>query len=81
LLKHAGYDEDELQELCGSYLSKEQAAQAARIATEIENLSRDQFMLLFRQGFEVADCTLHGFETDIYPLIGFDQDYWRDKFK
>jgi NTE family protein len=80
LLKHAGYDDDQIQERCKSYLTKNQAAEAARIATEIKNLTPDQFMLLFRQGFEVADCTLHAFETDTYQLLGFDGDYWRARF-
>jgi len=77
--KYVNHD-DQIQEICKSYLTKNQAAAAARIATEIKNLTPDQFMLLFRQGFEVADCTLHAFETDTYQLLGFDGDYWRARF-
>lgn len=81
LLKNAGYTDEQLKELCKPYLRKEQAAEAARIATEIKNLTRDQFMFLFRQGFEVADCTLHAFETDTYELVGFDEEAWKEIFR
>ncbi len=80
VLKHAGYDNNQIQTICKGYLSKSDADKAARIATEIKNLSRDQFILLFRQGFEVADCTMHAFETHTFKLVGFDDNEWLPKF-
>ncbi len=76
VLKKAGYDNNQIREKSKGYLSKSDADKAARIKTEIKNLSRDQFILLFRQGFEVADCTLHAFEAQMYALVGFDENEW-----
>ena len=74
-------DEDQVEEKCKGYLSQEDANKAARIKTEIKNLSHDQFVLLFRQGFEVADYTLHAYESSAYDLIGYDSDGWSKHFK
>ena len=75
-----GYNEEQLQNICKNYLGKTKTDEAARIGTDIKNLTHEQFILLFRQGFEVADCTLHAFEKDTYQLLGFDESEWLSKF-
>ena len=80
VIHHAGYNKSQIQDICKNYLSKSDADKAARIKTEIKNLTREQFILLFRQGFEVADCTLHAFEKENFNLLGFDEQEWLTKF-
>lgn len=62
-------------------LQKKNAYKAARIKTEIKNLSHDDFILLFRLGFEVADATLHAFGKNEYQLLGYDSDQWAERFR
>ena len=46
------------------------------MATVIRRLCEDEFDLLFRHGFEVADYTLYEFYADEFPYIGFVNSQW-----
>lgn len=52
---------------------------SARINTEIKNLSPEQFFLLFRQGFEVADSALHAFDPGKFEMHGFNLQHWQNR--
>ncbi|MDX1436831.1 MAG: hypothetical protein R3335_08475 [Anaerolineales bacterium] len=41
----------------------------------IRKLTEDEFDLLFRHGFEVADYTLYGYHEDEFNLLGYTP-YW-----
>jgi NTE family protein len=76
----AGYQEDDIPVLCNRYLTPEAAEQAANMPTEIANLSEEEFRLLFRHGYEVADCTMFAYGKGTHRLIGYDTDKWNAIF-
>ena len=59
----------EIDARCPSCLTKEAAKRAAHIATSLKRLSPDDFELLFRHGFEVANCTLYGYNDDLFGYV------------
>jgi hypothetical protein len=65
--KHAG----EIAQLQGSYLADVLASQAENMPTVIRKLTQDEFSLLYRHGFEVADYTLYAYNDDLFGHIGF----------
>ena len=48
----------------------------ANMPTVIRRLSEEEFDMLFRQGFEVADYTLHAYYPDEFNHIGFSDTHW-----
>lgn len=79
VLVKAGYRKRQIIALCSDYLKKPDVDKLARMSTHIRKLDEDEFILLFRLGFEVADCTLHAFEKRVYNhLVGFDTNYWEE---
>ena len=80
ILLDAGFSKQEAKKKSISFLKKEDAYKAARIATELKNLTVMQFKLLFRLGFEVADCTMHAYEKSKYQLLGYDVNEWEQIF-
>jgi NTE family protein len=67
---------DEIPQLCPGCLSAEAATQAAEMPTVIRKLTDQEFALLFRHGFEVADYTLYAWHPATFNYIGFDQSRW-----
>ncbi len=53
-------------------LDKEKADKAANMGTTIKTLSQEDFDLLFRHGFEVADYTLYGHSKGEFGYVGFE---------
>jgi NTE family protein len=70
VLRDAGR-EVEIANLCPRYLTGEEADRAAEMRTDIGRLSREEFELLFRHGFEVADYTLYANHPDEFNCIGY----------
>lgn len=81
ILTKAGYSNEKIVNLCSKYLEKSDVDKLSRESTHIRRLEKTDFKLLFRLGFEVADCTLHGFEKTVYNLIGFDSKKWEKVYK
>ncbi len=76
LLTRAGRKE-EIPALAPRYLSEEDVRRAALMETAIKQLQPDQFELLFRHGFEVADMTLYGVRSGgRRPLRGYRAAEW-----
>jgi NTE family protein len=62
-------------EFCPDCLPSEAVHAAEAFATVIRRLTEDEFDLLFRHGFEVADYTLYGYHEDEFSYIGYSP-YW-----
>jgi NTE family protein len=67
---------DEIPQLCPPCLPAEAATRAAEMPTVIRKLTNDEFALLFRHGYEVADYTLYAWHPDTFSYIGFDRSRW-----
>lgn len=76
VLTDAGFNDRDVDNLCLRYLEKSVVERLARVSTKVSKLKANEFRLLFRLGYEVADCTLHAYEAKKYALIGFDTDQW-----
>jgi len=55
---------------CPGCLSEEDATRAAEMPTVIRKLTLEEYELLFRHGFEVADYTLYAYNSDKFNYIG-----------
>jgi NTE family protein len=75
VLRKAGREE-EIANLCPHCLGKKEADSAAAMETEIRRLSQEEFELLFRHGFEVADYTLYAYHADKFDYIGYSNSRW-----
>ena len=75
VLKAAGREE-EIPQLCPGCLGDEDAKRAASMPTVIRKLPQDEFELLFRHGFEVADYTLYAYNADKFDYVGFSNSRW-----
>ena len=81
ILRNTNLPENEIKQLSKGYLKKADAFRAARIKTEIKNLSIADFTLLFRLGFEVADSTIFAYDDSVDQLLGYDRDHWDRVFQ
>jgi NTE family protein len=70
VLHNAGRGEETLN-ICPDCVSDEEADQAARMPTVIRRLSPEEYELLLRHGYEVADCTLYGYYPEEFPYRGY----------
>lgn len=64
---------EELAHLCQGCLSETDARQAGEFPTVIRKLTGTEFELLFRHGFEVANCTLHTYYPDLFGHVAYRQ--------
>jgi NTE family protein len=69
--KHVG----EIGQLQNSCLLETAARQAENMPTVIRKLTQDEFNLIFRHGFEVADYTLYAYNDDQFGYVGFRKSY------
>ena len=77
LLRRARLD-DELADVIGRYLPESEVKLAATMESTLRQVTDDEFERLFRQGFEVADVTMHAFKSGgNRPLRGYDPAAWR----
>jgi NTE family protein len=53
-----------------------QAARSAAFPTVIRRLTPDEFNLLFRHGYEVANCTLHLYGPEHSSFVGYRDSPW-----
>ncbi|GAG66726.1 unnamed protein product, partial [marine sediment metagenome] len=68
--------EDEVERLCPNCLSKTEADKVANMTTKISRLSEEEYKLLFRHGYEVADYTLYAYNSDMFNYIGYKNSRW-----
>lgn len=61
----------EIPDICPQCLNDEQVTHAANAPTMIGQLAPDDFELLFRHGFEVADYTLYAYHADQFKHISY----------
>ena len=59
----------EIPTLCADSLSEKEVQQAANLGTTLHNLSIDDFELLVRHGYEVANYTLYAYDANRFALI------------
>ena len=71
ILEQAGIDEEEMAAAVGTCLSEEDAGRALGHKTTLRRPSEEQFDRLYRHGWEVADCTLSAYSTDLFGRLGF----------
>lgn len=62
---------EELARVCPGCLSEKDATRAAEMPTVIRKLTLEEYELLFRHGFEVADYTLYAYYSDKFNYIGY----------
>lgn len=63
--------EDEIPKVCTGCLNKQDTDVAANMKTKISRLSHEDYELLFRHGYEVADYTLYAYNADMCKYIGY----------
>ncbi len=68
-------DQARAAELASQCQSDAEAARSATFPTNIARLTPEDFALLFRHGYEVANCTLHLYGTDS-PFVAFRDSPW-----
>jgi NTE family protein len=61
----------ELAHLCQTCLTEAEADRAENFPTVIRRLTDAEFELLFRHGYEVADCTLHAYYPDLFGHVAY----------
>jgi hypothetical protein len=59
------------EQLCGGCLPPEDAGRAENMPSVIRRLTIEEYDLLFRNGFEVADYTLYAYHPDEFRYIGY----------
>ena len=67
---------DEIGKLSENTLSEEEAKQWGNLKTEISKLKTFEFDKLFQHGFEVADATLHAYNSGTFAYVGFQNTQW-----
>jgi NTE family protein len=77
MFRRAGRTPQEIETLCQGYFLPEKAHELANMATTLRRLSPTAFADLYRHGFEVADATLHAFDTSRFKLLGFHSEQHR----
>lgn len=75
VLRAAGKS-DEVSQLCPGCLPEQDATRAAEMPTVIRKLTEEEFELLFRHGFEVADYTLYAYNEGEFNYIGYSGSRW-----
>lgn len=63
--------QDALSRLSVLCLSDEDTQRAADMPAVIRKLTPQEYNLLFRHGFELADCALHAYHGDRFGYIGY----------
>jgi NTE family protein len=57
-------------------LSAEEARRAANMDTVIRKLTEEEFIRLFRHGFELTDSMLYAYYSDQFPYVGYTNTRW-----
>jgi NTE family protein len=65
---------EEAAALCAGYFPAVKAQALAHMATTLRQLSPVEFGDLYRHGYEVADVTLHIFDSQRFRLLRYDPD-------
>ena len=75
VLRGAGR-QGEIPRLCPNCLSDEATTLAANMGTVIRRLSSEEYEMLFRHGYELADYTLYAYQPDDFGYIGYSNSRW-----
>ena len=54
----------------GKWLTEERVQQLAQMGTTLTRIGDVDFDSLVRHGYEVADCTLHAYNPDLFAFLG-----------
>ena len=73
ILREAGLPEEEIDRICAESMDAEEAALAAEMPTVIRKLEDEEYVRLFRHGFEVADHTLYAYHPGTFNHISYSQ--------
>ena len=76
VLEAAKRPADEIARLSAACLSAKDVNQAAKMGTTIRQLAPEEFERVFRHGFEVADYTLHAYNSADFPYVGYSTSRW-----
>lgn len=71
ILEQAGVGEGEVAAVVAGCLSEKDADLAVAHKTTLRRPSEAEFDRLYRHGWEVADCTLSGYNPDLFRSLGF----------
>ena len=66
----------EVARICAACLPDEAAERAAALPTVIRKLTQDEYELLFRHGYEVADTTLHAYHPGEFGHVSYADSRW-----
>lgn len=69
----ASGNKDKIPEFCPGCLSDEDARKVAEMPTIIRKLTNEEYLRLFRHGFEVADYTLYAYYPQEFDYLGFKE--------
>jgi NTE family protein len=67
----ASGNRDKIPEFCPGCLSDEEARKVAEMPTVIRKLTNEEYLRLFRHGYEVADYTLYAYYPQEFDYLGF----------
>lgn len=62
----------EIEQLCAGTLSEMEAAYCADLDTDIADMPVEDYELVFRHGFEVANASLHAYYSDLFEFIPYE---------
>lgn len=63
--------QDEIPDKEKGFQNSDEVNRAAAFPTVIRKLTEDEFELLFRHGYEAANCTLYAYNRDQFAYIGY----------
>jgi NTE family protein len=66
----------QIAKICPGSLSAEEAQKAAEMPTVIRKLTEEEYELLFRHGFELADGFLYAYYSEDFDYIGYTKSRW-----
>ncbi len=69
-------DQARAAELIAQCQNDAEAARSATFPTNIARLTPEDFALLFRHGYEIANCTLHVYGPEETPFVAYRDSPW-----
>jgi hypothetical protein len=62
---------EDIKQLCAGSLTEDQAKYCADMSTHIDNMTEQDYDLLFQHGFEVANAILHAYNPDLFEFVRY----------
>jgi len=72
-LSEARVPEDVIERVVSGCMPDEEARVAARFSTTLQKMSEREFDLIYRHGWEVADCNLRAHRPDLFAAVPSEQ--------